>query len=229
MAKVGPSLMCAKLDHLRDEMKSLEDAKVDYYHLDIMDGQFVPNFTLGPDLIRSVRGVTNKPFDLHLMVNDPERYIDIFHHVGADMMSVHLEATTHIHRTLEKIKQLGIKAGVALNPSTSIQSIDYIADMVDYVCVMTVNPGFSGQTFIPSMFKKIELLKNYKTQHNYNFEIQVDGNISFENIPKVTELGADLLVCGTSSLFNQKITYQEGVEKIRSYCKSPVDKELYTN
>ena len=215
MVMIGPSLMCAKLDDLNNEMQRLEEADVDYYHFDIMDGQFVPNFTFGPDLIKALRDKTDKPFDIHLMVNEPDSYIELFHSVGSDMISVHVESVTHLHRTLEKIKGFGMKAGVALNPSTPLDSIQYVADIVDYVCLMSVNPGFAGQKFIPSIYKKIEQLQKFKTENNYEFDIQVDGNISFEVIPKAVNLGATMLVVGTSSLFNQDQGYKECIDKIK--------------
>ncbi|GIO87038.1 ribulose-phosphate 3-epimerase [Paenibacillus faecis] len=201
MAFIGPSLMCANFGKLQENIEQLELGGVDYYHFDIMDGNFVPNFTMGPDMVKSLRGYTKKPFDVHMMVEAPERYIELFASAGADMISIHAETKAHLQRGLQQIRNLGLKAGVALNPSTPLAVLEYVLDVTDYVCLMTVNPGFAGQKFIPSMYQKISDLKTLIDRRKVDVKIQVDGNISYDTIPKVLERGADMLVCGTSSLF----------------------------
>jgi ribulose-phosphate 3-epimerase len=201
MVLIGPSVMCADWGNLGSEIEMLDRGGVDFYHFDIMDGQFVPNFTMGPDLLKTLRAYTEKPFDIHMMVEEPERYIDMFADAGANWISVHAESKTHLQRALQQIRSRGLKAGVALNPSTPLSFLEYVFDVTDYVCLMTVNPGFARQSFIPSMHKKISDLKDMVTAIGAPIEIQVDGNISYESIPKVVEQGASLLVCGTSSLF----------------------------
>jgi ribulose-phosphate 3-epimerase len=217
MAKIGPSLMCGDMGNLEDSIKRLDSGKVDFYHFDIMDGSFVPNFTMGPDMIKTLRSKTNTLFDVHLMVKEPERYIDLFADTGADMISVHAEATVHLQRTLQAIRNRGLKAGVALNPSTPLNVLDYVWDTVDYVVLMTVNPGFAGQKFIPLTFEKIAQVKEIITQKGYPIEIQVDGNISYDTIPKVLEKGADMLVCGTSSLFKKDKSLEQALEELHCF------------
>lgn len=201
MIKIGPSIMCADMGNLEKTIKILNQPDVHFFHFDIMDGSFVPNFSMGPDIIKNLRPHTQKPFDVHLMVQNPERFVTMFKNAGADMLSIHVEATTHLQRTLETIKKSGMQAGVALNPATPIHVLEYIWDVIDYVLIMTVNPGFAGQKFIPLVLEKIKEVKYLFARKGVNIPIQVDGNISFETIPQVIEKGAELLVCGTSSLF----------------------------
>ncbi len=220
MAKIGPSLMCADMGNLEDAVKRLDQAGVDFFHFDIMDGSFVPNFTMGPDMVKALRPHTNKAFDVHLMVKDPERYIDLFVDAGADMISVHAEATTHLQRTLQTIRARGIKAGVALNPATPLSYLDYVWDVVDYVVLMTVNPGFAGQKFIPLTYNKIAELHRIIREKQLNIEIQVDGNISYETIPNVLEKGAEMLVCGTSSLFKKDRSLEQAMEELHAFLEA---------
>ncbi|MGM0903518.1 MAG: ribulose-phosphate 3-epimerase [Bacillota bacterium] len=220
MAKIGPSLMCADMGNLKDSVNRLDNGKVDFYHFDVMDGSFVPNFTMGPDMIKTLRPYSATPFDVHLMIQEPERYIDLFADAGADMISVHAEATIHLQRTLQSIRNRGLKAGVALNPSTPLNVLDYVWDTVDYVVLMTVNPGFAGQKFIPLTFDKIAKLKELITQKGLDIEIQVDGNISYDTIPKVLEKGADMLVCGTSSLFKKDKSLEQSLEELHDFLNS---------
>lgn len=212
MALIGPSLMCADWGNLKENVLMLERGGVDFYHFDIMDGNFVPNFTMGSDLVKALRSYTSKPFDIHLMVEEPERYIDMFANAGANWISVHAESKVHLQRALQQIRAHGMKAGVALNPSTPLSFLEYVLDDIDYVCLMTVNPGFASQKFIPGMFRKIADLKEMIDASSFNIEIQVDGNIGYEVIPHVMELGASLLVCGTSSLFRSDHLEQAAID-----------------
>ncbi|MBS4224284.1 ribulose-phosphate 3-epimerase [Lederbergia citrea] len=217
MALIGPSLMCADMANLQDSVLRLDQAGVDFFHIDVMDGKFVPNFTLGPDLIKRIREFTNKPFDVHLMVEKPEDYLNLFIESGADMISVHAEATYHLQRTLQTIKDQGLKAGVAINPATPIHDIEYVLDVVNYITVMTVNPGFAGQKFVPLMNGKLRDLTSLINECGYKIDIQVDGNIGYETIPNVLKNGANMLVCGTSSLFKQDLSLEGAVAKLKGF------------
>lgn len=181
----------------------------------MMDGKFVPNFTLGQDFVRAVRRMTNTVIDVHLMIEQPERYIDLFADAGADMISIHQESTVNLYSTLEKIRNKGIKAGVAINPSTTFEFLEYVYDLTDYVVVMTVNPGFAGQKFIPAMYNKINKLNRKIKEYNRNIKIQVDGNIGAETLPKCKENGAAMYVLGTSAVFNNQSTLKENILNTR--------------
>ncbi|NOU94058.1 ribulose-phosphate 3-epimerase [Paenibacillus sp. LMG 31456] len=218
MAMIGPSLMCADLGYLVESVQILNRGNVDFFHFDIMDGSFVPNFSMGPDMLKRLRPQTSIPFDVHLMVEEPERFIDLFVDAGADMISVHAESKLHLQRVLQSIRNRNLKAGVALNPSTPLCMLDYVLDSVDYVCLMTVNPGFAGQKFIPSTLGKIADLRHKINAANLDISIQVDGNISLANIPLVVEKGADMLVCGTSSLFLPDVKLEQAVVDLRELC-----------
>lgn len=214
--KIAPSIMCADFRHLEENIKILDQAGVDYLHFDIMDGSFVPNFTLGPDLIKAVRGITDIPFDIHLMVNHPENHIALFDIRPMDIVSVHQESTIHLQRTLQKIKDYGAKAAVALNPATPIYSVEDVLDDIDVILIMTVNPGFSGQKLVPATIRKIANLKKYLVENGYgNIQIEVDGNVSYENAPKMRGAGADIFVAGTSSLFIKGVSLLSSVEELR--------------
>ncbi|KRG15361.1 ribulose-phosphate 3-epimerase [Lederbergia galactosidilytica] len=215
MYKLGPSLMCADLGNLEQNMKELDKAGVDFYHIDIMDGKFVPNFTLGPDFVKTVRKLTDTPIDVHLMIEEPERHIDLFVDCGVEMISVHQESTQNLHSLLSRIKNHGIKAGVAINPGTSLEFLDNVYDLLDYIVIMTVNPGFAGQKFIPTMYRKIAKVSEIIKKYNRNIEIQVDGNIGANTIPKCEENGATMYVLGTSAIFNSHHTLEENVALTR--------------
>ncbi len=219
MYKIGPSLMCADLTNLERDIRELDEAGVDFYHIDIMDGQFVPNFTLGPDLVRRIRSLTDNTLDVHLMVNEPERHIELFAECGVDMISVHVEATNNLQRILADLRKRNIKAGVAINPATPIDFLDYVYDVVDYVVVMTVNPGFAGQKFIPAVYDKIVHVKEKMAGYGQDVEIQVDGNIGENTIPQCKENGASMYVLGTSAVFKSDSSLKENVEKTRNLFK----------
>lgn len=214
--KISPSIMCADFRHLEDDIRILEQAGVEYLHFDIMDGSFVPNFTLGPDLMKSVREITSIPFDVHLMVQQPENHIALFDLRPGDLVSVHQESTVHLQRTLQKIKDKGADAAVALNPATPIYSIEDVLDDIAVVLIMTVNPGFAGQKLVPATLKKISHLKRYLNENGYPLiQIEVDGNVNFENAAKMREAGADIFVTGTSSLFIKGTDIRDAADELR--------------
>lgn len=215
MKKIAPSLMCTDLGNVENDIKQLDEANVDFYHIDIMDGQFVSNFTLGPDFVKTVRNLTKKPLDVHIMSFKPESFINLFHEAGADMISIHVEATNNLQGTLKKIQDLGMKAGVAINPSTPLSTLDYVYDVIDYVTLMTVNPGFAGQTFIPSMYGKIAELKAKIQEKNPNIKIEVDGNIGATTIPNCVKAGADWFIGGTSAIYKKDDSLYNNVQKTK--------------
>ena len=203
MIKISPSILSSDFANLESEIKKLELAKADMLHIDVMDGHFVPNITLGPAIVKSLRKDVNMVFDTHLMIENPDDYIKDFVDAGSDLIVVHAEACRHLHRTIQNIKSYNVKVGVALNPATSIESIKHIIEDVDMVLIMTVNPGFGGQSFIESMLEKIKELKQLIDDKNLNVDIQVDGGIKPDNIHKVVEAGANIIVAG-SAIFNSE-------------------------
>ena len=212
--KIAPSILASNFSKLNDEVISIENAGADFIHLDIMDGHFVPNLTFGPPIIKSLRNLTKLPFDVHLMVSNPDTLLDDYINAGANIITVHVEACNHLARTLHYIKSKGCKAGVAINPHTDIQFIENVIEDLDLILIMTVNPGFGGQKFIKSMFKKISLVKEIISSRDIFLE--VDGGITKENSKEVIDAGANVLVAGTSVFkTNQKTTYKMNIDSLR--------------
>lgn len=195
--KVAPSILSADFANLERDVRLVEQYGADWIHIDAMDGQFVPNLTLGANIVSSLRPVTKLPLDCHLMIANPERFIADFARAGADYISVHVEATPHIHRALQTIKETGVKAGVVINPGTPVSAIEAVLDMVDLVLVMTVNPGFGGQSFIPSTLKKVERLVELREKHQYSYLIEVDGGVNGETAKLCCQAGVDVAVAGS--------------------------------
>lgn len=213
MSLIAPSILSADFSRLGDEIQAVEKAGADYIHVDVMDGHFVPNITIGPLVVKALRKITELPLDVHLMISEPDRYIDDFKRAGADIITVHAEAVHHLHRSIQNIKNAGCRAGVSLNPATPEDILDYVLDELDMVLVMSVNPGFGGQSFIPSMLGKIEHIKGMITGRGLNTLIEVDGGINPETIGKVKSAGADIFVAG-SAVFD-KSDYAEAIAELK--------------
>ena len=214
--KLGASIACANLARLEDDLRQLRDSGIDSLHIDIMDGRFVSNFGLDFSLMETIRRITDLPMDCHLMIEEPERYVDRAAAAGAQSIAIHYEATRHAHKALQQIRDAGAKAAIALNPATPVQSLDYILDDVDVVTVMTVNPGAAGQRLIPAMLRKIADTRRMLDAAGYPaVEIQVDGNVSFAHIPAMVEAGATMLVGGTSSVFHRDYSIPDAVHAVR--------------
>ena len=201
MIKIAPSILSADFSRLAEDIRAVDRAGADYIHVDVMDGHFVPNITIGPLVVEALRRVTDKPLDVHLMIENPDLYIPEFARAGADIITVHQEAVPHLHRTVQLIKSFGKKAGISLNPATPVTTLDVILDDLDLVLVMSVNPGFGGQAFIPSALDKIRALRQRISQRGLATELEVDGGVKIDNIRAVVAAGADVLVAG-SAVFN---------------------------
>jgi ribulose-phosphate 3-epimerase len=212
--KIAPSILSADFGAFADAVEELSESGADYIHLDVMDGHFVPNITFGPALVNALRPITNKPFDTHLMIENPEKFIQEFIRAGSNMVTVHPETTYHLHRLIRHIHDLGAKAGVALNPSTSISTVEWILSDVDRVLVMTVNPGFGGQAFIEEMLQKIHSLAECKSANGYRYEIAVDGGINADTAKLVTRAGADVLISG-NSIFHHPEGFAAAINELR--------------
>lgn len=198
MSRLAPSILSADFSKLGEEISTIEKAGADIIHVDVMDGHFVPNISYGAVVMKSLLGKTKMPFDVHLMIENVDRYIDEFVTENTEYITVHQEVCMHLHRTIDHIKSKGIKAGVSINPATPISSLENILEYVDLVLVMSVNPGFGGQKFIESSLEKIRKLKRIREENRYNFVIEVDGGVNLENARKLVKAGADILVAGSS-------------------------------
>ncbi len=215
MKKICPSILSADFGKLAEEIKSVESAGADIIHCDIMDGHFVPNLTFGPDIVSKVNEITDLPLDVHLMINSPEKFIEAFQKAGADYISVHLENNYHLNRLLNRIKDLKVKAGVAINPSTPVKALEYVLEYADFVLVMSVNPGFGGQKFVSNSLNKVRELKEIILKHNYNCLIEIDGGIGPANIKEVSDAGVDMFVCGASVFKSEDVKKSvAGMKKI---------------
>lgn len=198
MVKIAPSILSADFARLGDEVRAIAAAGADYVHVDVMDGHFVPNITIGPLVVDGLRPVTEIPFDVHLMIENPDLYIPEFARVGSDIITVHQEAGAHLHRTVQLIKSLGKKAGVSINPATPVSTLEVILDDLDLVLVMSVNPGFGGQSFIESCLPKIEELRRMIDKRGLQVELEVDGGVKLDNIGRIAAAGADVFVAGSA-------------------------------
>ena len=211
--RIAPSILSADFGRLAEEVRAIEAAGADWVHVDVMDGRFVPNITIGPPVVKAVRRVTDLPLDVHLMIVEPERYVEDFAKAGADVITVHYEASPHLHRTLQHIRSLGKKAGVSLNPHTPADGLTYVIDQLDLILVMSVNPGFGGQEFIPSVVPKIAQLRSLIDQSGNDVALEVDGGIKPGTARTVTRAGADTLVAG-SAIFGAD-SYEGAIAALR--------------
>lgn len=220
MKKIAPSILSADFSRLGDEVRAVAAAGADYIHVDVMDGHFVPNITIGPLVVEAVRKVTDLPLDVHLMIENADRYIPDFAAAGADIIVVHAEASVHLHRTIQLIKSLGKRAGVSLNPATPLSALEYVLDELDLVLLMTVNPGFGGQSFIEACLPKIHALRAMLDRRGCEAELEVDGGVKIDNIDRIAHAGADVFVAG-SAVFGSN-NYAETIKELKRRAKEPI-------
>ena len=213
MKKIAPSILSADFSRLGEEVKAVEQAGGDVIHVDVMDGHFVPNITIGPLVVQGLKKLTSLPLDVHLMIEEPGRYIEAFAQAGSDWITVHVEVCSHLKQMIKKIRQLNVRPGIVLKPATSLKTIYPVLDEIDLVLIMSVNPGFGGQSFIPSTLKKIERLRKIIDQNHYPLEIEVDGGIKIDNIREVSRSGGNIFVVGTGIFKTEN--YEETIRKLR--------------
>ena len=214
MIKLAPSILSADFARLGEQIDEVARAGADYIHVDVMDGHFVPNISIGAPVVASIRPLTSLPLDVHLMIEHPERYISEFAKAGADIITVHVEACPHLHGTIKSIKELGVKAGVSLNPATPLSAIEEIIPHVDLILIMSVNPGFGGQSFIPATLPKITNLRKILDDRKISAELEVDGGVTADNAPGIVKAGADVLVAG-NSVFKDKEGISQALRRLR--------------
>ncbi len=214
--KIAPSILSANFAELGKEVQNIDAAGADYIHIDVMDGHFVPNITIGPGVVKALRPHSNKPFDVHLMVAPVDPYISAFAEAGADIITVHAEAGPHTHRTIQGIKNLGKKAGLSLNPATPVNVIDNLIDQLDLILVMTVNPGFGGQKFIENQIEKIYEIRRRIDESGFSIDLEVDGGIDLLTAKRVIAAGADVLVAGTASFRGGVNCYKDNISQLRA-------------
>ena len=212
---IAPSILSADFARLGEEVRAIDEAGADWIHIDVMDGHFVPNLTIGPGVVKALRPHSAKPFDVHLMISPVDNFLDAFAEAGADIITVHPEAGPHLHRTVQRIKALGKKAGVSLNPATPAKALDYVLEEIDLVLVMSVNPGFGGQKFISSQLRKIEAIAKRVAKENLDVLIEVDGGVDAETAPRAIDAGANVLVAGTAAFRGGPGSYAANIRALK--------------
>ncbi|MCP4361437.1 MAG: ribulose-phosphate 3-epimerase [Chloroflexi bacterium] len=217
MVKIAPSILSADFARLGEQIQAAEASGADWIHVDVMDGHFVPNITIGPLVVKAIRPVTSLPLDVHLMIEQPDRYLANFAQAGADRITIHVETCPHLHGTIQQIKALGCKVGVTLNPGTPLSSLEEVLPEVDLVLIMSVNPGFGGQSYIPASTSKIARVRSMLAELNSTAEIEVDGGVNIDTISEIAGAGATVLVAG-SAIFNDRASVAENIQQLRSLC-----------